>query len=85
MSWSFINGWNIKVMRVRQAVYVIGLLLCYVQAHADEGQSEQPSMELLEFLGDAENIDGEWIDPLNMIELQDYEQQAKQQETQDND
>ena len=71
--------------RVKQAVYIIGLLFWYLQASADEGSKALPSMELLEFLGDAENIDGEWVDPLNMIELQDAKQQTEQQETQEND
>ena len=73
------------MIKVRLAIYIIGLLLWYVQAYADGGQTEQPSMELLEFLGDAENIDGEWLDPLNMIELHDNEQPTTQQEKQAND
>lgn len=85
MTWNFINGWNISVNKVRQTLYIVGLLLWYGQAYADEGQSEQPSMALLEFLGDAENIDGEWIDPLNMIELHSNGQQTGQQEKQDDD
>lgn len=73
------------MIRVRQAIYFFGLLLWYAQIFAEETQSELPSMELLEFLGDAENIDGEWIDPLNMVELQDNEPQASRQENQEND
>ena len=71
--------------KARQAVYIVGLLFWYIQVSADDNQTDQPSMELLEFLGGAENIDGEWLDPLNMIELQDNEQQTTQQEKQDHD
>lgn len=41
-----------------------------------EVDAETPSMELLEFLGDWETADGEWIDPEEMeqIELQEPEQ-----------
>ncbi len=41
-----------------------------------EVDTETPSMELLEFLGDWETADGEWIDPEEMeqIDLQDREQ-----------
>lgn len=73
------------MIRARQAVYFIGLLFWVMQANADEEQTELPSMELLEFLGGAENIDGEWVDPLDMIELQSDEQQTGQLEKQDND
>lgn len=40
-----------------------------------EVDTETPSMELLEFLGDWETADGEWIDPEEMeqIELQEPE------------
>ena len=44
----------------------------------DTGQSpeaNQPSMELLEFLGSFETIDGEWIDPMSLEEQ--YESDAK--------
>ncbi|MCH7501481.1 MAG: hypothetical protein IH886_16035 [Nitrospinae bacterium] len=40
-----------------------------------EVDTETPSMDLLEFLGDWETDDGEWIDPEEMeqIELQEPE------------
>jgi len=85
VTWSFINGWHIRMSRVRQAVYILGLLFWHVQGYTDEGQTEQPSIELLEFLGDGENIDGEWLDPLNMSELHDNEQPTTQQEKPAND
>lgn len=71
--------------RVRQFIYIVGLLLWYIQAQADEQQTEQPSMDLLEFLGSAERVDGEWLDPLNMLELMIDKQQTSQQEGHEND
>ena len=71
--------------RVNQAVYFLGLFLWCALATADEADTELPSLELLEFLGEAEKIDGEWLDPLNMIELQPDRQMNRQQENQDNE
>jgi len=85
VTWSFINGWNNSVNRANRAVYLLGLLLCSVQAAAEESQAEQPSMELLEFLGEAAQVDGRWLEPLNMIEIQDIERQGEQAEGQTNE
>ncbi len=42
-------------------------------------ESEMPSLELLEFLGDWETEDGEWIDPEEMeqIAIADQEQEVE--------
>jgi len=47
-------------------------------------ESEMPSLELLEFLGDWETDDGEWIDPeeLEQIALIDQEQEEHEDEKQ---
>ncbi|MDH5443992.1 MAG: hypothetical protein OEY52_00455 [Gammaproteobacteria bacterium] len=71
--------------RVSQAVYFLGLLFWFVQASAEQAQEELPSMELLEFLGDSEQVDGEWFDPLDMIEMQENDNLIGQQENQEND
>jgi hypothetical protein len=51
-------------------------------AEEADGQAEEaPSMELLEFLGDFETPEGEWFDPLRLVErMQD---QAKPKVTGD--
>lgn len=85
MTWSFINGWKRNVNRVRASAYLLGLLILCQQVLAEESQADQPPMELLEFLGSAEMIDGEWLDPLYMMDLQASEPQAGQQEKQDNE
>lgn len=44
--------------------------------------AEMPSLELLEFLGDWETDDGEWIDPeeLEQIALTDQEQEQEHED-----
>jgi hypothetical protein len=42
-----------------------------VAAYADS--EETPSMEFLEFLGEFQTEDGEWIDPLNLVDMQNSE------------
>ena len=71
--------------RANHTVYLLGLLLCCAQAAAEENQAEQPSMELLEFLGEAAQVDGQWLDPLNMVEIQDIERQGEQAEGKTNE
>ncbi len=66
--------------RVNPNVYLCALLLFCQQAVADDEQPQQPSMELLEFLGSGENIDGQWLDPLHMVELDSQDLADKQQE-----
>jgi hypothetical protein len=36
---------------------------------ADETQQETPSLEMLEFLGQWETANGEWIDPASLEEM----------------
>lgn len=74
-----------KRNRVKTHVYILGLVILCQQALASGGQTEQPAMELLEFLGSAEMIDGEWLDPLHMLDLQESDLQGGQQEERDNE
>lgn len=66
------------MIKVKQTIYLIILLIWNTHVTGDERQAELPSTELLEFLGDGENVDGEWMDPLHMIELQDSETVSKE-------
>lgn len=54
------------------------------QARKTSEESETPSLEFLEFLGDWETDDGEWIDPeeLDKISLTDQEQEEYEDEQQ---
>ena len=47
---------------------MLGLLLVLCCTQANAAEDEQPSDELLEFLGSFESAKGEWIDP-NGFEL----------------
>ena len=71
--------------RVRANLCLFGLLMLAQQVLASEEQTQLPEMELLEFLGGAELIDGEWRDPLDMLELQQTELQGGQQEERDHE
>ncbi len=50
-----------------------------VRESASKENTEMPSLELLEFLGDWETDDGEWIDPeeLEQIAIADQEQEVE--------
>jgi hypothetical protein len=71
-------------------ILLLGLLSTPVFAQEPEQtrksaeESETPSMEFLEFLGDWETEDGEWIDPeeLDQIALTDQEQEEYEDEQQ---
>ena len=67
--------------RLWSTILLLGLLSSPTFAQepdqAGSEESEIPSLELLEFLGDWETDDGEWIDPeeLEQIALSDQEQE----------
>jgi endonuclease/exonuclease/phosphatase (EEP) superfamily protein YafD len=72
------SGWRMNRRRVDwRLAAVLGLLPLALPATAAE--DEQPSMELLEFLGDWQTQDGEWIDPITLLaEMESEGQQAQQ-------
>lgn len=61
------TGW----LRVHRMVSVRGwfilVLMFHALAWADD--VEAPSLELLEFLAEGTEIDGQWLDPVRMSEL----------------
>ncbi len=57
-------------MRVSRAVLVLALCVCSAQAQALNEESE-PDMALLEFLGEWETEDGEWLDPTSLEDIDD--------------
>ena len=69
--------------RLWSAVLLLGLLSTPAlaqepgQVREESENTEMPSLEFLEFLGDWETDDGEWIDPeeLEQIVLTDQEQE----------
>lgn len=54
-------------------------------AGSAEDVTQKPSIELLEFLGDWETRDGEWLDPLQLLDEIKAEAQQKQDEGQKDD
>jgi hypothetical protein len=50
------------------------------QARKKVEEAETPSLELLEFLGDWETDDGEWIDPEELEQIALTEQEQKEYE-----
>jgi hypothetical protein len=63
------------------------LLLVLLPLAASAAEDEQPSMELLEFLGSWETKDGEWLDPVSMLSalLDEDKAQQAQSEGKQND
>jgi hypothetical protein len=49
------------------------LLLVNIIAAAHAENDASPSMEFLEFLGEFQTDDGEWIDPLNLLDMEQDE------------
>ena len=58
------------------------LFLVCIPAQADQ-QTEQPSEELLDFLGQWEKVDDEWIDPTQLQEISMLEEKDLKGETDD--
>ena len=78
-SWISINGWrkSTTVWVKTYQLFTALLLLNFVAvAHAETGDS--PSMEFLEFLGEFQTDDGEWIDPLKLLDMEQSEPKREQ-------
>ena len=62
------------------------LSLSCISAYAEtqyDPSNEEASEELLEFLGQWENVDGEWIDPTQLQEISMLDQQSMKGDTND--
>ena len=56
-----------KMMYYRVSMSVIMMLLSFPSLHAEESSTtESPSIDFLEFLGEWETEEGEWIDPVEL-------------------
>jgi hypothetical protein len=65
---------------------VIGLMILFSQnwaLAAEEKESALPSLELLEFLGEFETEDGEWIDPIEIGEIDPSDGEQKDADQKD--
>ena len=47
------------------------LLLLTIALDAKAASDDEPSMELLEFLGEWQTKDGEWVDPMRFLTVSD--------------
>ncbi|WP_455210465.1 hypothetical protein [Kaarinaea lacus] len=56
-------------MWVKKYQWFAALLLLNVVSIAYAESEETLSMEFLEFLGEFQTEDGEWIDPLNLLDM----------------
>lgn len=76
------------VMWVKQypyltAVVLLNLVFGAVAAAAGEDSADKPSMELLEFLGEFQAEDGEWIDPMELLNMEQSEKQRNDEDQSD--
>ena len=72
-SWIFMSGWQRRrKLRVRVILLLAFVLLMQANllpAEEKKETTQQPSEELLEFLGNWETEQGEWIDPEELKEM----------------
>jgi hypothetical protein len=70
-NWIFINGWRkSKPVWVNRYQLIATAMVLSLGATATYADSEDPpSAELLEFLGEFQTQEGEWFDPLNLLDV----------------
>lgn len=81
--WIFICGFPMKKImpgRYLFAVMLFVLSVCGAAGQTLENDQDLPSLELLEFLGEWETENGEWIDPVEMDQINLPEQEKKDSE-----
>ncbi len=61
MIWTFINGWQKTSRRQVSGVLIMLLISLSPVSNTGHASEEQPSMELLELLGQFEQQDEAWI------------------------
>lgn len=68
----------ISMQLILPVVLMISLLALAFDANAKD--QDKPSMELLEFLGEWQTKDGEWVDPMRFLDIDDKDLSRKQQD-----
>jgi hypothetical protein len=68
----------ISIQLILPVILMISLLVLAFDAHA--GDREKPSMELLEFLGEWQTKDGEWVDPMRFLDIDEKDLSQKQRD-----
>jgi hypothetical protein len=67
------------VRQFQQLATVVLMNAWLVAAAANQDSVEAPSLELLEFLGEFQTEDGQWIDPLDLLDMEQSESQSEPQ------
>lgn len=82
MTWNFISGWTMKnkanrnsmplnIKRFGYSLLIMGVSCFFLTMPTVRAAEDVPSMEFLEYLGEWETSDGEWIDPTILAENED--------------
>lgn len=64
-------------MQYKYLIALISLLLSTSQVIAAEQETDAPDNELLDYLGQWQQVDGEWIDPMQLQEISMLEQDSR--------
>jgi hypothetical protein len=81
--WQLVSRMSVKkflvsIQLILPVVLIISLLVLAFDANADD--HDKPSMELLEFLGEWQTKDGEWVDPMRFLDIDDKDLSRKQRD-----
>jgi len=67
-----------KVLVKTILFWAVSIIMLVVKpAFADTVDTEQPSLEFLEFLGEFETQNGMWVDPLSLLGIDETESDTK--------
>jgi hypothetical protein len=61
----------LSVLQLALIPIALFVLLISIALDANAASDEKPSMELLEFLGEWQTDDGEWVDPMRFLNITD--------------
>lgn len=61
----------LSIIQLALIPFGIFVLLVSIAIDANAATEDKPSMELLEFLGEWQTKDGEWVDPMRFLTVKD--------------
>ena len=67
-------------MQCNKLALLLYCLLASTQAVASEQTTELPNDEMLDYLGQWQQVDGEWVDPMQLQEISMIEQDSSKGE-----
>jgi len=62
--------------------YGLAIILMLFSSLAGAEEDDSPSLELLEFLAEGMEVDGQWMDPIRMNELTQHSTSRQNEESQ---